>query len=57
MLGLCFYQDQFLSDEDTMSSVKIFFTRRLWLAIKEGLTKSVANVVRIVFKTGFLGEG
>ena len=24
MLGLCFYQDQFLSDEDTMGSVKIF---------------------------------
>jgi hypothetical protein len=24
MPGLCFYQDQFLSDEDTVSSVKIF---------------------------------
>jgi hypothetical protein len=53
MLDFCFYEGLLCKGGGTISSANTFVLRRLLLAIKEGDTKGFANVIRIVFETGF----
>ena len=56
MLDFCFYEGLLFKGDGTISSANTFVLRRLLLAIKGGDTKGFANVIRIVFETGFQGE-
>ena len=53
MLDFYFYEGLLFKGDGTISSANTFVLRRLLLAIKEGDTKGFANVIRIVFETGF----
>jgi hypothetical protein len=53
MLDFCFYEGLLFKGGGTISSANTFVLRGLLLAIKEGDTKGFANVIRIVFETGF----